>query len=94
MNLTAEQLDQIEEMSYRMIPCNLIAINIEVPEYDLKEEVETVGTPARNAFYKGYLKMLVELRDKVIGAAMNGSNPAQTEVLRWMADAERRMRHG
>ena len=36
-NLTKEQSDALEEMAYCLIPLPLIAINLEIEEYELKE---------------------------------------------------------
>lgn len=84
MNLTEEQLNEITEMAYRLITPGLIAINIGVDENDFIQVVRTPGSKARNAFYQGYLKQQVELRDAIIKAAKNGSNPAQVELIKYI----------
>lgn len=84
MNLTPEQLNEIEAMSYRLISPNLIAINIGVDEVDFVAAVRTPGTEERQAFYRGYLRQLVELRDSLIKSATNGSNPAQQELIKFI----------
>lgn len=83
MNLTQEQYKEIEEMSYRLIPPGLIAINIEADEQDFIAEIRTPGTEVRNAFYRGYLKQLIETRDALIKSSQNGSNPAQQELIKF-----------
>lgn len=93
MNLTSEQLKAVEDMAYRLIPPNLTAINIEVDEYEFIQQVRTVGTPAHNAYYKGYVKQLIETRESIIKAAHNGSNPAQQDLLHFMADVKQHIKY-
>ena len=84
MNLTQEQLSEVEEMSYHLIAPGLIAINIGADEMDFVSEVRTSGTEARKAFYRGYLRQLIELREALIKSAKNGSNPAQQELIKFI----------
>lgn len=82
MNLTKVQLDLIEKMAYMLFSPSLIAINLEVDELEFDECVKTPGTDARKAFYRGFIKQQSELREALIKSAMNGSNPAQQELLK------------
>lgn len=84
MNLTTEQLKSIEDLAYQLIVPELVAINIGVDEIDFLHEVRTLGTDARNAYYKGYLKQMIETREAIIKTAQNGSNPAQSELLKFL----------
>ena len=84
MNLTTAQLDEVEQMAYRLIVPKLIAINIDADEDEFVNEIRTPGTKAREAFYKGYLRQEIELRDSLIKASKNGSNPAQIELIKYM----------
>lgn len=86
MNLTTEQLNSIEDLAYRLVPPGLIAINIEVDEFDFMDDLRTPGTNVRSAFYKGYMKQVIETREAIIKTAQNGSNPAQTELLKFMLE--------
>ena len=86
MNLNAEQLKCIEDFAYRLIPPGLIAINIEADEIDFIEALRTPGTEVRTAFYKGYMNQMIETREAIIKTAQNGSNPAQTELLKFMRE--------
>lgn len=83
MNLTRQQRDEIEKMAYRLIPPGLIAINIGADETDFLAELRTPGTEIRKAFYQGHLKQLVEVREAIIKSAVNGSNPAQQELIKF-----------
>ena len=83
MNLNDAHYKEIEELAYRLIAPGLIAINFGVDEQDFISRVRTPGTPERNAFYRGHLRQLVELRSSLIKAAQNGSNPAQQELIKF-----------
>ncbi|MBQ7967096.1 MAG: hypothetical protein IJ290_04195 [Bacteroidaceae bacterium] len=93
MNLTEEQLKSIEDFAYRLILPPLIAINLGVDEYSFMEAIRTVGSPVRNAYYRGYLKQLVETREALIKAARNGSNPAQLEILKFINETQRHLNY-
>ena len=83
MNLTQEQREEIEKMAYRLIS-GLIAINIGADETDFLAELRTPGTEVRTAFYRGHLRQTVELRESLIKSAVNGSNPAQQELIKFI----------
>lgn len=93
MNLTTEQLKSIEDLAYRLIAPELIAINIDVDELDFIHEVRTPGTDARIAYYKGYLKQTIETREAIIKTAQNGSNPAQSEILKFLTDIQNHLKY-
>lgn len=91
MNLSKEQLDALQDFAYNLIPVSVMAIMMEVDELDLRAAIDTVGTPERNAYYRGYGRMLLELRKSIIRSAQNGSNPAQTELLQFLREFENDM---
>lgn len=93
MNLNARQLKAIEDFGYRLISPALTAINIDVDEIELAQAIRTPGTQARNAYYRGYLRQTIELREAIIKSAHNGSNPAQTEMLKFLADALNKLKY-
>lgn len=81
-SLTDQELELITEMSYLLFPPKLIAINLEVDEEEFVQQVNDLnGNVVRSAFYKGYIKQLMELRRSIVKAAGNGSNPAQEQLL-------------
>ena len=94
MNLTEEQLKEVEEMSYRLIPPSFIAINIEVDELDFQEAIKIPNTPVRSAFYKGHIRQMIEIRESLIKAAKNGSNPAQQELIKFLSEQQNIIKHG
>lgn len=84
MHITEAQLKAIEQMGYRLFSPELIAINIEVDESDFIEAVNTPNSSARKAYYKGLIKQETELRESIIKAAGNGSNPAQEQLIKML----------
>lgn len=86
MNLTEETRKSVEDLAYRLISPSLIAINIEADELDFVTELRTPGTQVREAFYKGYMRQLIETREAIIKTAQNGSNPAQMELLKFFRE--------
>ena len=89
MNTTRRILNEaerttVEEMSYRLMSPFLIAINLEMDENDFLDELRTPGTDIRQAFYRGYIRQTMELRESIIKAAQNGSNPAQQELIKFI----------
>lgn len=85
MHLTEEQLKQVEEMGYRLFLPELVAINIEADEEEFMMAVEEIGSDVRKAYYKGLIRQECELRDSIIKAAHNGSNPAQEQLLKMVS---------
>lgn len=81
MYFSEEQLNIIEEMAYRLFEPYKIAINLEVDEYDFIDQINQ-PSEARKAFYKGIIRHEMELREQIIKAALNGSNPAQDQLLK------------
>ena len=84
MNLTKEQLDRVKELAYSTMTTRVIANALEVDEVDFVDEVCTPGTQARKAFLSGMMQQMLETREDIIKAARNGSNPAQSELLRFL----------
>lgn len=91
MHLEAEQIKEIEEMAYHLIEPSLIAINIEVDEAEFENHLKLRGSPVRSAYYKGYLRQLLELRRSVIKSAKNGSNPALEVLLKNIGKIEKQL---
>lgn len=84
MHLSAEQLEIIEQMGYRLFTSAMVAINIEADEDEFAEEINIPGTDARIAYYRGVIRQEMELREAIIKAAGNGSNPAQEQLLKML----------
>jgi hypothetical protein len=84
MLLNEEQLEIIEQMGYRLFTPEKVAINIEVEEDEFIQEITIPGTKARIAYYKGIIRQESELREAIIKAAGNGSNPAQEQLIKML----------
>jgi hypothetical protein len=84
MYLNPEQLSQVEEMAYRCFAPFLIAINLELDETGFVEQIFIEGTNIRKSYYRGLIRQQQELRDSLIKAAHNGSNPAQEQLMKIM----------
>lgn len=93
MNLTQEQLKAVEDLAYRLVTPQLVALNIEVDEVDFVHEVRIPGTEVHKAYYKGYIRQTIEIREGIIKAAKNGSNPAQSELLRFIKDVNQHLKY-
>lgn len=86
MHLTQEQSKSVEQCAYRLIPPSLIAVNIEVDEFDFMTDLRVPGTDVFRSFYRGYVSQLIECREAIIKTAKNGSNPAQMELLKMIRE--------
>lgn len=93
MNLTTEQLKAVEDLAYRLIAPDMVAINIGVDEIDFIHAIRTPGTDVRNAYFRGYLQQTIEVREGIIKTAKNGSNPAQVELLKFLNDINRHLKY-
>ena len=93
MKLTPEQLKAIEDLAYRLIAPDMVAINIGVDEIEFIHAIRTAGTEARNAYYKGYLQQSIEVREGIIKTAKNGSNPAQVELLKFLQEINQHLKY-
>ncbi len=78
--ISDEQLETVENMAYRLFFPSLIAKNIGIPEYEFNERLKDPSDPIHKAFYKGYILQHSQLRESLIKAAHNGSNPVITSA--------------
>ncbi len=74
--MSEEQLEIIEQMAYLGFEPKLIAINIDISEMDMELALKESGNAIRKAYYKGLIRLQMELRTSLIRSAKNGSNPA------------------
>lgn len=87
MNFTQEQLDEIEAMATLFLPPDDIAINIGVDPDEFTELINIKSGTGYQAFFKGWMKTEVELRQSILQAALNGSSPAQQMMLNYQNKA-------
>lgn len=81
MVLSDEQLSEIYEFAYRLFEPKEIALamGIDVEEFCLECQIQS--TSASKTYYKGRIQQMAEIREQMIRAAKNGSNPAQEQLL-------------
>lgn len=80
-------------MAYCLIPLPLIAINLEIEEFELKELLHQ-PSPVRTAYYRGYIRQKMEVQRSIIQAAQNGSNPAIEQLIKMLNDISNQLKYG
>ena len=93
MNLSEEQLSEIENMAALFFSTEDIAINVgltgEDAEYfNVAVEFKSVE-PCSMAYYRGRLTAEIELRKSIKQSALNGSTPAQTAMLNFERESRK-----
>lgn len=84
MNLSEEQLSEIEEMAGLFFRVEDIADNLELSMEELEDlllDVHLKQGDFYKAYRRGWLTSEVKLRKAIEKAAENGSNPAQQMLL-------------
>ncbi|GAB3550598.1 hypothetical protein [Spirosoma fluminis] len=90
MNLTKDQLTQIENLASYFFSPDETAIIIDVDTADFEEELLDETSDAYRAYQRGKLKSKLELRKSILTLAKQGSGPAQSLALRVLDDLEAR----
>lgn len=85
MNLTTEQLKAIEDMGDLLLPISLVAANVECSELELRLEFQDRESEAYRAYMRGVGMRQMKLHQAILRSADNGSNPAQVEALKFLA---------
>jgi hypothetical protein len=93
INLNEEQSKAVEDMAYCLIPLPLIAVNLEIEEFELKELLRE-PSPVRTAYYRGYIRQKMEVQRSIIQAAQNGSNPAIEQLVKMLGDISNQLKYG
>ena len=83
-HLNEEQLKAVEDMAYCLLTLPLIAVNLEIEEFELKER----------AYYRGFIRHKMEVQRSIIKAAQNGSNPALEQLLKMLSDISNQLKYG
>jgi len=91
MNLTEDQLSEIEQMAGLFFSIEDIADNLECNDQQL-EDIQLDCQLKQGEFYKafrrGWLTSEVKLRKSIEKAAENGSNPAQQMMLNFQKQSQ------
>ncbi len=91
MNLTEEQLSEVQEMAGLFFAIDDIADNLELTETqveDLLLDCQLRVGEFFKAYRRGWLIAEVKLRKAIEKAAENGSNPAQQMMLDFQKQAQ------
>jgi hypothetical protein len=81
MNLSAEQLSELEEMAGLFFSIEDISDNLEVDSEELEKLISLKSGEIYKTYKRGWLKGDITLRKSIAKAAENGSNPAQQMML-------------
>ncbi len=77
MNLTPDQLTEVEQMAELFMSADEIAVNIEVDTEEFEISIKIQSGEIYQAYMKGILKTKIALRKAILSSAINGSSPAQ-----------------
>ena len=94
MNLNGETLEAIEEMAGLFFSAEDIAVNIGLDEEETELFCEGIcsknsSMPMVQAYLKGWLNSEIALRKAILSAAINGSNPSQQQLLKFLSESKR-----
>ena len=88
MELSAEMLEQIEQLASIYMPIRDIALIIEVDEIALREAIQSQTTPASRAYRKGKALSKVALHQQEMNLARVGSPLALENARQNLLDME------
>lgn len=80
MEYSNEKLNEIESLASKLLTPTQIGVLLDIEETEIRDDVNTVGHPARKAFMKGYIRTVLEMNQDVIDAAQAGSPFAQQKL--------------
>lgn len=79
MDYSSDLLNRIQDLSSQLTPLPEISALLDIDETELRQDVNTPGSPARRAFMKGYAKTALKLRKQNLELVDAGS-PAADEA--------------
>lgn len=92
MNLTEEQLNEIESLAGVFMDPKDIMIILGLPKHQEERFIEILTweteNPIHSAYHRGRLKAIVTLRESIKQSALNGSNPAQIEMMKFFNNSK------
>jgi hypothetical protein len=94
MNLTEEQLSEIEQLAGLFFAPEYIAVNLEMDEEQTEYfvaavECNSTRAPGVAAFIRGRLSTEIELRKAIKQSALNGSSPSQQMMLNYLKESRK-----
>jgi hypothetical protein len=90
MNLSNDQLAELESLASYLFSPDEIAIVLDVDADQLEDELLDETSTIYRAYQRGKLKSKLELRKSILTLAKQGSSPAQTLAMRILEDLEAR----
>lgn len=89
MNLSKEQLTQLEQLANVFFSITECATIMEISTAELNIAVNEPNSPEHKAYYKGFFQGQYEVRKSIKEMAERGSNPAQTLIQELINQAHR-----
>ncbi|MDL2308342.1 hypothetical protein LJC68_08960 [Bacteroidales bacterium OttesenSCG-928-B11] len=87
-SLTEKQIDEIAEMGRLGFSFKEIALNFGFNIEEVARQFQFERGEIFNAWIKGYLSAQAEIRKTVLDAALNSSQPAILQMLKYFSSAE------
>lgn len=83
MELTEEQLKEIQSFAEAFMDPDTIAMILQIDREEFRKEIRTENSPAYIAFMTGMLKTEAAIRKATITFAKQGSTPALTAAIKF-----------
>lgn len=80
MDYSTENLQQIRSLANKLTPITEIGVLLGLNEQLLRDDIATVGHPARQAFYGGMAEQALKIRERTIELAAAGSPSADDSL--------------
>ena len=81
MDYSSDLLNKIQDLSKDLTPPQEISALLDIDETELRNALNTIGSPVRKAFMKGYAETALKLRKQTLELVDTGS-PAADEACR------------
>ena len=81
MDYSTDLLQQIKRLAAKLTPITEISVLLGLNEIELRDSVNTMGHPARQAFYEGMAETALKVRERDLQLAEAGS-PSADEALK------------
>lgn len=88
MILSDKQLQEIEEFGNIALPLADVAIILMVPEQELAAAYAEPDSQVKMRYCAGFLRLKASLRKSISDSALQGSNPAQNLMQRYIDEIE------
>ncbi len=88
MNLTEEQLEQLEDLAAACMKTREICMIMELDHDEFMNDLKDTASPVFIAHQKGFLTTKYLVNKKLIDLAKAGSSPAQTASIKLILEKE------